>query len=46
VAETGERVYELVDAVKKVERLQVILWGGGGNTFQLKGNEVYVSTTK
>jgi hypothetical protein len=26
VAETGERVYELVDVVKKVERLQVILW--------------------
>jgi hypothetical protein len=51
VAETGERVYELVDGGKeggkaKSDSTYMEVGGGGGNTFQLKGNEAYASTTK
>jgi hypothetical protein len=51
VAETGERVYELVDGGKEggkatSDPTYVEVGGGGGNTFQLKENEAYVSTTK
>jgi hypothetical protein len=50
VAETGERVYELVDGGKDGRKATsdptYMEVGGGGNTFQLKGNEAYVSTTK
>jgi hypothetical protein len=49
VAETGERVYELVDGgrdgVKATIDPTYMEVGGGGNTFQLKGNEAYASTT-
>jgi hypothetical protein len=49
VAETGERVYELVDGGKEGGKATsdptYVEVGGGGNTFQLKGNEAYASTT-
>jgi hypothetical protein len=50
VAETGERVYELVDGGKDSRKATsdptYMEVGGGGNTFQLKGNEAYVRTTE
>jgi hypothetical protein len=51
MAETGERVYELMNGGKEggkatSDSTYVEVGGGGGNTFQLKENEAYVSTTK
>jgi ribosomal protein L31 len=47
VAKTGEQVYELIDDGRKTTSgpTYMEVGGGGGNTFQLKGNEAYASTT-